>query len=70
MERLKNKIDLHKTYLNHILVIIVTVGAGVTNMFLKHDINVVFFVGVVVLMVFIATYGIMANKLNKELKDK
>lgn len=69
MEKLKSKIDLHKTYLNHLLVLIVTIGAGVTNMFVKNDFKLVFFVGVVLLVLFIVNYGILAYRLNKELKS-
>ena len=69
MEKLKSKIDLYKTYLNHLLVLIVTIGAGVTNMFTKGDFTLAFWVGSVLLVLSMVNYAILAYRLNKELKD-
>ncbi len=69
MEKIKSKIDLHKTFLNHLLVLIVSIGAGTVNMFLKSDFNLMFFCGLVILFSFLVTYGILAYRLNNDLKS-
>ncbi|RLA74014.1 MAG: hypothetical protein DRG11_06270 [Epsilonproteobacteria bacterium] len=69
----KELINSLRTYLNHLLVFIVTIGASVTNMFLKDEVGVVFILGCFILLFLLILYLKIATmkhiKIN-ELKEK
>lgn len=69
MEKFKSKVDLHKTYLNHLMVFLITITVGTTNIFIKNDITVIFYIGIFLTIVCMFGYGIIAYKLEKDLKD-
>jgi len=69
MEYNKAKIDLYKTYLNHLLVLMVGIGGGSFGMLVKHNDSWLAGIGIVATIIFIIVYGIIAKETNKTLKD-
>ena len=69
MEHNKAKIDLFKTYLNHLLVLIVGIGGGSFGMLTKHRDSILVGMGFTATVVAIVIYVIIATNVNKTLKD-
>ena len=69
MESKKARFDLLKTYLNHLLVIIVGVSGGSFGAVSKGKIGVLTWLGFAVVLLAIRFYAIIAKEANETLKD-
>ena len=69
MEYKKTKIDLLKTYLNHLLVMIIGVGGGSFSMMAKGRDDMLVNLGIISVVASIVVYAIIAININKTLKD-
>jgi len=69
VEQLKIKVDLRKSYLNHLLVLIVTIGASIGKMFIDNRIGNIFYAGVFIIVSCIIAYVMVSYQLEKKIKD-
>ncbi len=69
MEIVKLKVDLRKSYLNHLLVLIITIGAGVGKMLLSDDIGVLSVVGIFIIVMSLALYTAITSSLENEIRE-
>ena len=69
MEDKKAKIDLRKTYLNHIMVILVGLGSYVFSSYSKGHTGLFPILGVIGLVISIIIYGIIAISTELIIKD-
>ncbi len=69
MEIVKLKVDLRKSYLNHLLVLIITIGAGVGKMLLSDDIGMLTVVGIFIIVGSLALYTAIIASLENEIRE-
>lgn len=69
MEIVKLKVDLRKSYLNHLLVLIITIGAGVGKMLLSDDIGMLTVVGIFIIVGSLALYTVIISSLENEIRE-
>lgn len=69
MDKIKLKVDLRKSYLNHLLVLIITVGAGVAKMLISDDIGFITFAGIFIIVMSLGLYTAITSSLENEIKD-
>ena len=69
MEDKKAKIDLRKTYLNHIMVILVGLGSYVFSSYSKGHTGLFPTLGVIGLVIAVIIYGIISISAEQTIKD-
>ena len=69
IESKKEIINSLRTRVNHIFVLIVTIGAGVTKLFIDKNIFVWFLIGLFVTMILIIVYAILTTSELKEIGE-
>ncbi len=65
----KEYIGLLKSYINVIVAFILAIGAGISKMYLSNDINILFWVGIGFIVLFMFSFMIIARKAHKEVKS-
>jgi len=69
LEELKARIDVGKTILNHLILVIVTVGAGSFSMVKNENLSILSFLGIIVTIGFIFIYLNTTQKISKYLDE-
>jgi len=69
VEIVKLKVDLRKSYLNHLLVLIITIGAGVGKMLLNGDIGMLTVVGIFIIVMSLVLYTAITSSLENEIRE-
>lgn len=69
VEIVKLKVDLRKSYLNHLLVLIITIGAGVGKMLLNGDIGMLTVVGIFIIVMSLVLYTAITPSLENEIRE-
>jgi membrane protein YdbS with pleckstrin-like domain len=65
----KEYIGLLKSYLGIIVAFILSVGAGISKLYISQNINLLFWLGVLLLFFFIGLFIIIARKAHNEVKN-
>ena len=58
-----------KVYLGFILAIMLSVGAGISSLFLKEETSILFYIGSFVLLLLFVVFFTIANKMHKVIKS-
>jgi len=69
VDGLKAKFELYKTFLNHILVLIVAIGGGAGGLMVKKGVNSFVTIGFIAVVSLIIVYGIIAIIANNITND-
>jgi len=65
----KEYIGLLKSYLGIVVAFILSVGAGISKLYISQNINLLFWLGVLLLFFFIGLFIIIARKAHNEVKN-
>ena len=68
LDELKEHIGALKAYLNIIVAIILTVGAGISKLYLLENTSLLFWVGVVLILVLCMLFIIVSKSIHKSIK--
>ena len=64
----KEYIGMLKAYLNIVIAFILAIGAGISKMYLNDKINLLFWIGVIFIFLFIILFIFISNKAHNEIK--
>ena len=68
IDEVKEYITTLRVYLGFLLAIILSVGAGVARLYLAHNIGLLFYLGILIIVVTMIGFAIVNKKLHKEIK--
>jgi len=72
IDEIKEHIGALKGYMNIIVALIITVGAGVSKLYLANNISLLFWIGIVFIIISIIVFMILSKNIHnniKKLKD-
>jgi len=72
IDEIKEHIGALKSYLNILVAIVLTLGAGVSRLFIANNITVLFWIGIILIMVFLVLFILISRSIHlniKRLKD-
>ncbi len=68
IDEIKEHIGALKGYLNIIVAFILAIGAGISKLYLSNDINILFWIGIIFIIVSIAVFVILSKKIHQNIK--
>ena len=68
IDEVKEHIGALKSYMNIIVAIILTIGAGISKLYLAKNINILFWIGVGLILLLLGIFVIIAKALHKNIK--
>ena len=72
IDEIKEHIGALKGYMNIIVALILTIGAGISKLYLSNDINILFWIGILFIILAIIVFIILSKNIHnniKKLKD-
>jgi len=69
LDEKKEYIGLLKSYLNVIVAFILAIGAGISKMYINHNVSMLFWIGIGFILFFVILFGIIAKKTHYEIKS-
>ncbi len=72
IDEIKEHIGALKSYLNILVAIILTLGAGVSRLYISNNITVLFWIGIILIVVLLVLFIIISRSIHlniKKLKD-
>ena len=68
IDEVKGYINTLRAYLNIIIAIILALGAGISKLYLSEDINIIFWIGFILIIILIILFIIIARHIHKNIK--
>ena len=68
IDEIKELINTLRIYLTIISALIISIGAGISKLYISEKINILFWIGVVLCFIMIIVFIVIANALHKNIK--
>ena len=69
IDKIKEDVGAIKTYLGFIIALIISVGAGISKLYIDGTINILFYVGSAVMILLVLIFAIMSKKMHKKINE-
>lgn len=69
IDRVKEEIGAIKTYLGFIVAFIITIGAGVSKLFIDNSSELLFILGIISILIFAIIFAFLAKVMHKKIKS-
>lgn len=69
LDKIKEDVGAFKTYQGFIVALVITIGAGVAKLYLENNINSLFFIGVVIIIIFSIAFALIARKMHTKINE-
>lgn len=72
LDRAKDSINNTRLYMSFIVTLVIAIGAGISSLYSSNKVNILFWIGSVLLIVVIAVFVVLAKRLHEktdQLKD-
>lgn len=68
IDEIKEHIGALKSYLNIVVAVILAIGAGVAKLYLENNIGLIFWLGIVIILIAIVTFIMISKAMHKNIK--
>ena len=68
IDELKEHIGALKNYLNIVVAIILTIGAGISKLYLVNTVHILFWLGIVLILILFVLFIILTQTIHKNIK--
>ncbi len=69
IDKIKEDVGAIKSYLGFIVALIISVGAGISKLYIDGTINVLFYLGSFVMILLVLVFAIMSKKMHKKISE-
>ena len=69
LDEQKEFIGALKVYLGFILAVILAIGTGISSLFLKNEVNILFYIGSAILLCLFVVFFLVARKMHATIKN-
>ncbi len=68
IDELKEHIGALKNYLNIVVAIILTIGAGISKLYLANNVHILFWLGIILILILFVLFVILTQAIHKNIK--
>jgi len=68
IDEVKEHIGALKSYLNILVAVILVIGAGVSKLYLEHSIGLIFWLGVIIILIAISAFIVISKSMHQNIK--